>query len=192
MASTIHHVHIPVESLLAMNDQELSETVTHPDGMEAAKKELKEMLDEGVTCLVLDSSCDSKNTNGSCAGHPVDDSSEKSRESTLSDKSLDICHIKALKEVTSALRELRRGDDRAVVSDGEVLGYWQTPEYIEYLLELADKCDRSLEKYAKPMFSEPRKHGRCDILDKYGDLICRCESEYARDSIFSLMMQNKN
>ncbi len=73
MASTIKHVHIPVESLLAMNDQELGETVTHPDGMEAAKKELKEMLDEGVTCLVLDSTCDNRKSDGSCAGHPAED-----------------------------------------------------------------------------------------------------------------------
>ncbi|WP_333000185.1 hypothetical protein [Vibrio vulnificus] len=73
MASKVMHVHIPVASLLAMDEQELSETVTHPDGMEAAKKELQEMLDEGVTCLVLDSSCDNRKSDGSCAGHPVED-----------------------------------------------------------------------------------------------------------------------
>lgn len=56
-----------------MEEQELGETVTHPDGMEAAKKELKEMLDEGVTCLVLDSTCDNRNADGSCAGHPAED-----------------------------------------------------------------------------------------------------------------------
>ncbi|KOH04573.1 hypothetical protein ACZ98_23655 (plasmid) [Vibrio parahaemolyticus] len=73
MTSTIKHIHIPVESLLAMEEQEFSETVTHPDGMEAAKKELMEMLDEGVTCLVLDSTCDNRKSDGSCAGHPVED-----------------------------------------------------------------------------------------------------------------------
>ncbi|MFW1197809.1 hypothetical protein ACEWBU_22790 [Vibrio parahaemolyticus] len=73
MASTIKHVHIPVERLLSMEEQEFSETVTHPDGMEAARKELKEMLDEGVTCLVLDSTCDNRKADGSCAGHPAED-----------------------------------------------------------------------------------------------------------------------
>lgn len=73
MASTIMHVHIPVERLLSMEEQEFSETVAHPDGMEAARKELKEMLDEGVTCLVLDSTCDNRNADGSCAGHPAED-----------------------------------------------------------------------------------------------------------------------
>ncbi|HGF5019677.1 hypothetical protein R8O05_21220 [Vibrio sp. 1865] len=48
----------------------------------------------------------------------------------------------ALKQVAAALRETRKGSDRAVKEDGEVLGYWQTPEFIEYLLELADECDR--------------------------------------------------
>lgn len=73
MASKVMHVHISVASLLAMDEQDLSETVTHPDGLEAAKKELQEMLDEGVTCLVLDSSCDKRKSDGSCAGHPVED-----------------------------------------------------------------------------------------------------------------------
>ncbi|HGZ6705664.1 TPA: hypothetical protein ACOLYM_004130 [Vibrio parahaemolyticus] len=48
----------------------------------------------------------------------------------------------ALKQVAAALREARKGSDRAVKEDGEILGYWQTPEFIEYLLELADECDR--------------------------------------------------
>ncbi|CCO46693.1 hypothetical protein VIBNISOn1_1840076 [Vibrio nigripulchritudo SOn1] len=48
----------------------------------------------------------------------------------------------ALKQVAAALRETRKGSDRAIKEDGEVLGYWQTPEFIEYLLELADECDR--------------------------------------------------
>lgn len=73
MPGTIRHIHIPVERLLSMEEKEFEETVTHPDGMEAAKKELEEMLDEGVTCLVIDSTCDNKNADGSCAGHSTKD-----------------------------------------------------------------------------------------------------------------------
>ncbi|AWK83543.1 hypothetical protein [Photobacterium damselae] len=57
---------------------------------------------------------------------------------TLLDIKLDI----ALRQVAAALRTVRKGSDRAVKEDGEILGYWQTPEFIEYLLELADECDR--------------------------------------------------
>lgn len=45
-------------------------------------------------------------------------------------------------EVASAIRELRRGSDREVKEDGEVVGYWQTPEFIEYLLEIAARCEQ--------------------------------------------------
>ncbi|HIF9180391.1 TPA: hypothetical protein ACX6QL_001433 [Photobacterium damselae] len=48
----------------------------------------------------------------------------------------------ALGQVAAALRTVRKDSNRAVKEDGEVLGYWQTPEFIEYLLELADECDR--------------------------------------------------
>lgn len=72
-AKTIH-IHMTVPFLLSLNNQELSEVITHPDGVEAARKELNAMLDEGETCLVLDSSCDNKKPDGSCAGHPVKES----------------------------------------------------------------------------------------------------------------------
>lgn len=42
-------------------------------------------------------------------------------------------------------------------------------------------------KIIKPIFLEPRKSGRLSIVDKYGDVICKCESEYARDTIFRLI-----
>lgn len=64
------HIHMMVETLLAMDDKEFSETVTHPDGPNSARLELKSMLESGKTCLVLDSSCNDRNDNGSCAGHP--------------------------------------------------------------------------------------------------------------------------
>lgn len=42
-------------------------------------------------------------------------------------------------------------------------------------------------KIIKPIFLEPQKSGRLKIVDKYGDVICKCESEYARDTIFRLV-----
>ncbi|MBF4438251.1 hypothetical protein ERJ77_27960 [Vibrio anguillarum] len=65
------HIHMMVETLLSMNDKELAEIVTHPDGADAARSELRSMLESGETCLVLDSSCDNRNSDGSCAGHPI-------------------------------------------------------------------------------------------------------------------------
>jgi hypothetical protein len=67
---TIRHIHYDVTSLLNMNDKQLSECVSHPDGVEAARLDLQSMFDSGKTCLVLSGDCDNKNPNGSCAGHP--------------------------------------------------------------------------------------------------------------------------
>ncbi len=72
MAKTMH-IHYSVEWLLSVNDKKLTECVTHPDGCEAARTELKEMIDSGETCLVLDSTCDNKNKDGSCAGHNAEE-----------------------------------------------------------------------------------------------------------------------
>lgn len=51
-----------------------------------------------------------------------------------------------LKQVAAAIKELRT--DRPVHEDGELVGYWQTPEFIEYLLELADESDRVAESFS--------------------------------------------
>lgn len=56
---TISHIHYDVTSLLNMNDKQLSECVSHPDGVEAARLDLQSMFDSGKTCLVLSGDCDS-------------------------------------------------------------------------------------------------------------------------------------
>ncbi|MDF5600783.1 hypothetical protein P3746_20415 [Vibrio parahaemolyticus] len=74
-----------------------------------------------------------------------------------------------LRQVAAALREVRKGSDRAFQEDGEVLGYWQTPEFIEYLLELADECDRVAirkEVAAKEIKSFTDKEA---LLSAFGD-----------------------
>ncbi|EGR0268314.1 hypothetical protein FMH15_16925 [Vibrio alginolyticus] len=71
MGARVIHVHYGVHWLLELTDKELLEHVTHPDGAEAARKELNAMIDDGETCFVLDSSCDNKKPDGSCAGHPI-------------------------------------------------------------------------------------------------------------------------
>ena len=67
--STTFHVHIPVPSLVDLSDEKLSESVTHPDGVDAARSELEAMLKDGITCLVIDASCNNRKEDGSCAGH---------------------------------------------------------------------------------------------------------------------------
>lgn len=34
------------------------------------------------------------------------------------------------------------------------------------------------------MFANPKKSGRCNIIDGYGDDICKASGEYERDAIF--------
>ncbi|EKO3439429.1 hypothetical protein NTE19_003321 [Vibrio fluvialis] len=63
------HIHMSIPHLLSLSDKKLTEMVTHPDGVLAAREELKSILDEGETCLVMDSTCDNKKPDGSCAGH---------------------------------------------------------------------------------------------------------------------------
>ncbi|HBN6266187.1 TPA: hypothetical protein L3N15_004168 [Vibrio parahaemolyticus] len=69
----IKHVHMDVPWLLSMDDTKLMETVTHPDGATGARAELQSMVDAGEVCFVMDSTCDNRNPNGSCAGHPVEE-----------------------------------------------------------------------------------------------------------------------
>tara|TARA_B100001059_G_C17781463_1_gene554476 strand:- start:1056 stop:1277 length:222 start_codon:yes stop_codon:yes gene_type:complete len=71
MAARSIHIHFDIPWLLRKKNKGLSEFVNHPDGIEAARAELKSMVDEGVTCLVLDNDCNNKKANGSCAGHEV-------------------------------------------------------------------------------------------------------------------------
>ena len=68
---TMHHIHYCIPSILKYSDKDLADCVTHPDGMDAARKDLSALVDDGVTCLVLDSECDSKKADGSCAGHVI-------------------------------------------------------------------------------------------------------------------------
>ncbi|MGR5159714.1 hypothetical protein [Vibrio owensii] len=68
------HIHMEVKSLLEKSDKELKELVTHPEGIAAARNELNEMLENGELYLVIDSNCDNRKPDGSCAGHPLPDS----------------------------------------------------------------------------------------------------------------------
>jgi len=48
----------------------------------------------------------------------------------------------ALKEVASYLRTAKRTNDRRVIQDGEVVGYWQCPDWIDGLHQIAEECER--------------------------------------------------
>ncbi len=53
----------------------------------------------------------------------------------------------ALRQIANYLRCLSMKDYRAVTNSFssdhvELLGYWQTEEYLQGLLEIADECDR--------------------------------------------------
>lgn len=67
---TTYHIHIPLHVLLGYSDKKLGKIVTHPDGVQAARAELREMQLMGKTVLVA-GKCDNKHPDGSCAGHPV-------------------------------------------------------------------------------------------------------------------------
>ncbi|MGF1905304.1 hypothetical protein [Aliivibrio salmonicida] len=75
--SEMRHIHYTISGLLRMKDRELMEHVNHPDGVIGVRVELQELIDEGVTCLVLDSTCDNKKADGSCNGHAVEDKEVK-------------------------------------------------------------------------------------------------------------------
>ena len=66
---TTFHIHIPVRVLLSYGDKRLGEIITHPEGVEGARKELSEMQESGAIFLVCDSKCDNRKLDGSCAGH---------------------------------------------------------------------------------------------------------------------------
>lgn len=67
---TTYHIHIPLHVLLGYSDKKLGEVVTHPDGVQAARAELREMQLMGKTVLAA-GKCDNKHPDGSCAGHPT-------------------------------------------------------------------------------------------------------------------------
>ncbi|WP_404377856.1 hypothetical protein [Vreelandella aquamarina] len=69
---TTFHIHIPVRVLLSYGDKRLGDIVTHPEGVDGARKELQQMLEKGKQVLVCDSSCDNRHPDGSCAGHSSD------------------------------------------------------------------------------------------------------------------------
>ncbi|EPN8226485.1 hypothetical protein ACT3QV_004481 [Vibrio alginolyticus] len=66
------HIHMDIKPLLQLDDKQFSETVNHPDGPAAAREDLQEMLNRGITKLVCDRECDNRDQDGSCAGHEVD------------------------------------------------------------------------------------------------------------------------
>lgn len=65
---TTYHIHIPLHVLLGYSDKKLGEVVTHPDGVQAAREELRQMQLMGKTVLAA-GKCDNKHPDGSCAGH---------------------------------------------------------------------------------------------------------------------------
>ncbi|HIF9321624.1 TPA: ASCH domain-containing protein [Photobacterium damselae] len=76
LVAQMRHLCIDVETLLGMSDKDLLDSVNHPDGVQGARDELQEMLNSGVTCLVIDPSCNNRNKDGSCAGHAIDDNND--------------------------------------------------------------------------------------------------------------------
>jgi hypothetical protein len=50
----------------------------------------------------------------------------------------------ALRQIANYLRTVNMSRERAVVSDGELHGFWQCTEWLEGLKEIADECDRIL------------------------------------------------
>ncbi|MCO7218141.1 hypothetical protein [Halomonas sp. OfavH-34-E] len=67
---TTYHIHIPLRVLLGYSDKKLGEVVTHPDGVQAARDELRQMQLMGKTVLAA-GKCDNQRPDGSCAGHPA-------------------------------------------------------------------------------------------------------------------------
>jgi hypothetical protein len=51
----------------------------------------------------------------------------------------------ALGEISSYLRTLSTKSDRAVKQDGEIVGFWQTGEWLDGLIEIADECDKIMK-----------------------------------------------
>lgn len=65
------HTHIHVPYLLGLSNAKLDETIKSTQGIEDTRLYLEEMLGKGITCLVINPSCDSRHPDGSCAGHPL-------------------------------------------------------------------------------------------------------------------------
>lgn len=55
----------------------------------------------------------------------------------------------ALRKIAGYLRTARTDGSRAVRHDGETLGYWQTPEWLDGLSDIAGECERVAEKKGK-------------------------------------------
>jgi hypothetical protein len=66
---TTYHIHIPIKVLLRYGDKRLGDIITHPQGVDGARNELRQMREKGTEHLVCDSACDNRNPDGSCAGH---------------------------------------------------------------------------------------------------------------------------
>lgn len=66
---TTYHIHMTIRQLLRYGDKRLAEMVEHHEGVEGARKELRQMLSNGTEYLVCDSTCDNRKPDGSCAGH---------------------------------------------------------------------------------------------------------------------------
>ena len=49
---------------------------------------------------------------------------------------------KALKEIAGYLRCVSTREREVKSEDGELLGYYQTPEYLQGCLDIADECER--------------------------------------------------
>lgn len=50
--------------------------------------------------------------------------------------------IKALKEISGYLRCVSTSGREVKSAEGELESYWQTPEFLQGLLDIADECDR--------------------------------------------------
>lgn len=60
--------------------------------------------------------------------------------------------FKALKEITGYLRCISTEGREVNTPDGELKGYWQTPEYLQGCLNIANECERI-------------RNGKSDIID---------------------------
>lgn len=49
---------------------------------------------------------------------------------------------KSLLEIRSYLSTVKRTPDRKTIQDGEAVGYWQCPDWIDGLHQIADECER--------------------------------------------------
>ncbi|MFK5914038.1 MAG: hypothetical protein QM484_06660 [Woeseiaceae bacterium] len=55
--------------------------------------------------------------------------------------------LSALHEISNYLRSLSMSNDRKVIDKGtdEIDGYWQSTEWLEGLLDIANECDRIVD-----------------------------------------------